>query len=225
MESPSTTTPADDKAASLGVYFFPEDYAGLGRRLLILAVDVVVLGVVFVFCLIAYLLINGIYYQKYGTHLTSLPLLLVCLAVCWTYLALIEGLVGTLGFLCADVKIVNLRGERPSVWRMTFRILFCVPFGLFMPLIDLIWLAGDLDWQSFRDKLAGTLVVRREAIPAGGGPIKLGRILSMGLFLAFFEVGKCNKEAARSAPRPLGGPGQLVTIPTPADTSFRPAGR
>jgi uncharacterized RDD family membrane protein YckC len=188
MNAPSSMTAAELPSAELGVYFFPEDYAGLGRRMAILALDFIVLLVACVFLVVFYAMANGLYHQKYGIDLTPLPFFLGFLAVCWTYLAVIEGLVGTLGFLSADVKIVNLRGERPSIWRMTFRLLICVLFGIFMPVYDLIWLAGDANWQSLRDKLAGTLVVRRDAIPAGGGPIKLRRMMFLGMSLAYFEV-------------------------------------
>ena len=57
--------------------------------------------------------------------------------------------IGTLGFLLAGMKIVNLKGERPSFVRMTFRLLLWV-LGPFHPMIDLLWLSGDRDRQTPR---------------------------------------------------------------------------
>jgi len=38
-------------------------------------------------------------------------------------------------------------------------------------LVDLVWLSGDPHRQAIRDKVAGTYVVRRKAVPIGAGKV------------------------------------------------------
>jgi len=185
MTSPSATTDPD-----LGVYFCSEDYASFPRRLAILAIDSFVLLLIFTLLIMFSLLANAIVFQEYGERLSPWPFVLAFVAICWSYLALIENTIfGTLGFLIVGVKIVNLRGDPPSILRMTLRLLLW-SLGPFNLIYDLVWLAGDIHKQSLRDKIAGTFIVRRDALPAGNGPIKLARLMFMGWTFVFYEVKK-----------------------------------
>ena len=97
--------------------------------------------------------------------------------------------IGTLGFILTGVKVVNLKGERPSFVRMSFRLFLWV-LGPFHPVIDLLWLTGDPDRQTLRDKLAGTYVVRKDAVPCGQGTVRLAHYFLFGLSILFPEVQK-----------------------------------
>jgi uncharacterized RDD family membrane protein YckC len=113
-----------------------------------------------------------------------------CLGFTYFYLVILESSrFGTLGFIITGVKVLNLKGERPSLLRMTLRQLLWV-VGPFHPFTDLLWLGGDDFRQTLRDKFAGTIVVKRDAVPAGRGPVHLRYYGFAGLMLAFAEVQK-----------------------------------
>lgn len=146
------------------VWYAPDDGAGLGRRLAILLIDAaVILG----FWAGPAVLVNA----------AAIPISIeeffpAWFVVTFAYLTALEASpVGSIGFMICGTKIVTLRGERPSVWRMTGRLLICLFLPLSFP-IDLLWLAGDDRRQSLRDKIAGTYVIRKAAAPAGRGPTR-----------------------------------------------------
>jgi hypothetical protein len=82
--------------------------------------------------------------------------------------------------------LVDLQGNRVSLWRSTCRFLF-----LFFHLgncIDLVLLSHDRNRQTLRDKLTGTYVVRRGARPLGYGPIGYPTYFVAGFSFVFSEV-------------------------------------
>jgi hypothetical protein len=93
----------------------------------------------------------------------------------------------TIGYRIADLKVVDLRGVRPSIFQMTWRFLLLV-FGPIDLLVDLIWLGGDENRQTIRDKLAATYVIRRDAVPIGAGPIVRRNYFLLGCSFLFREV-------------------------------------
>jgi uncharacterized RDD family membrane protein YckC len=108
----------------------------------------------------------------------------------FAYLVLLErSSVGTLGYLLTGVRIVTLKGERPSILRMTYRLLLWVA-GPFHPFVDFTWLTGDEFRQTLRDKPAGTVVVRKSAVPAGVGELRLNRYQFQTFSFVFYEVRK-----------------------------------
>lgn len=138
-----------------------DDLAGLVRRSAALAVD---LAVVFFVC-------GSIVACGSGLGLSQRVANLVALCVAWSYLAgLKAGARGTLGYRVARVQLVDLRGNPARLGLCTARFLFLFggPLNL---LFDLFWLTTDPNRQTLRDKLSGTYVVRRGALPAGRGPI------------------------------------------------------
>lgn len=162
-------------------YYSPGDYAGFIRRSVIIEMDFVVLLMVGLVCA--------------ALHEIGLPdgIATCCfLGFSFAYLVLLErSSIGTLGHLLTGVRVVTLKGERPSVLRMTFRLLLWFS-GPFHPLIDLWWLTGDEVRQTLRDKLAGTVVVRKSAVAAGTGAIRLNRYQFHMFSLVFYEVGKAD---------------------------------
>jgi uncharacterized RDD family membrane protein YckC len=169
------------RAPEMGHYFAPQDHAGLFRRFLIITVDLAVAAL----AAIAIAAI-GMAADEGG----SLPALSVYawIAFCYAYFVFLEASdIGTLGFRVTGVRIVTLKGERPSLLRMTFRLLIWV-LGPINVLVDLFWLTGDENKQTLRDKFAGTLVVRKRAHPLGTGEIRLNRYQFLGNSFVFYEV-------------------------------------
>ena len=60
------------------------------------------------------------------------------------------------------MKIISIVGKRLSIWQMTLRflILFFGPLNFF---VDILWLTGEQNKQTLRDKMFGTYVVKRRA--------------------------------------------------------------
>ena len=143
-----------------GVYFRRADYAGFWRRLLVDVVDGLTILVVCVILSAAVWLIH----PSGGLILNSWA------AAMFAYYVLLKRSKGTLGYRLGGVRIVGQDGQRASILALTLRLLFGV-LGPLNWLLDLVWLSGDPHRQALRDKLAGTYVVMRQAVPAGRGKI------------------------------------------------------
>jgi len=171
-----TAQPAD--GADQGVYFATADYATFWQRTLILGIDGVIV-------LVAFVLLVPL---ELPPHPAAEKWLFVWLGLTVLYLVVAEAFIGTLGFLVTGMRIVNLRGERPSVWRMLFRLGLWLVGGPFHPLLDLCFLAGDPHRQTVRDKLAGTYVVHWDATPVGTGKIRAAQLMILCWSLYCQEV-------------------------------------
>ena len=113
---------------------------------------------------------------------------LSALGLVWFYLAVLKpSKVRTVGYWLLGCRIVDLRGQKPSILRMRFRSILWV-FGPFNLLFDLIWCGIDDDRQSLRDRFVGTCVVRNRAVPIGNGEIHLAYFNAMGYALVFPRV-------------------------------------
>jgi uncharacterized RDD family membrane protein YckC len=189
-------TPADSaRIPNLGPYYDAQDYAGIVRRFLILAIDGFVAAGVFLLLVVIDILLHpdapprlsrAVFYGGAGFS--------------YAYFVLLEAsALGTLGFLLTGVKIVTLEGKRPSMLRMTPRFLMWI-LGPINAIFDLYWMTGDEFKQTLRDKFTGTLVVRKHAIPAGSGEIRLNRYQLLGYSLVFYEVDKPKPELLPKAP-------------------------
>jgi uncharacterized RDD family membrane protein YckC len=145
-----------------GVYYALKDYAGLRRRLVILAIDGLVVCIGYVLSIVASR--SGLLGSP-GPYVWALGFA----TFGYLYLAVLaRSRFGTLGYAVASVQVVDLTGMRPSLARMSFRTLFA-GLGPLNALLDVIWLGGDSHRQALRDKLAGTYIIRRGALPAGRG--------------------------------------------------------
>lgn len=174
---------AQSNSLGEGVYFLRDAYAGMGRRFVIIVIDLAVLivvGILLIACSSSFP--ANVESERYFGYLWF--------AFAYRYLVILEASpIGTLGFLITGVKILNLKGERPSILRMTFRLVLWV-LGPFNVLINLIWLGGDYARQTVSDKCAGTIVVRRNSVPTEHGPIHVRYYFLLDLFLAVAEVQK-----------------------------------
>src|SRR5262245_46433423 len=146
-----------------GVYYARRDYAGLLRRFLILLIDAVVVGAIFLVALVSPVILGA--NEQLGVHLVVVAFV----GVSFLYLVILgRTRVGTLGYLLTGVRIVDLRGNPPSVLQMTGRALFSI-FGWPSIVLILLWSGGETDRQALHDKLAHTYVIKRGALPMGHG--------------------------------------------------------
>lgn len=166
----------------MGVYYRPGDYAGLGRRIVIAFVDMAIL-IALIMAIPAGLMELDLEPEAMA-NITFITLLVIT----FLYLVVLKrSKIGTVGYLVTGVKIVDLKGERPSVSKMIFRVLLLLvgPIGIFW---DLLWLTSERTKQTIRDKMAGTYVVKRDAHPFGDGKLRRVMLGVLGWNLAFLEV-------------------------------------
>jgi len=184
-ELKSPTAGDGPKPLDWGVYYRPSDYAGLLRRVVILVVDTaVLLGV-------GFLVLFVWFFFHLGASGPPGWLLLVWLALILLYLILIERTtVGTLGYIVASARIVNLQGKRPSIASMALRFSWLAlgPLAPLIFLVALLWLTGERHKQTLYDKLAGTYAIKKGAVPAGTGRQRMMIYDLMGLSLPMREV-------------------------------------
>ena len=146
-----------------GVIYAPGAYAGLLRRIFAVAIDLCVIPILWTvvsftafFLLPVDLLTDGISGASY-------------FFVVWLYLTVMKpSRFRSVGYWLTGLKIVDYQGRRPSIARMTARLLFTF-VGPMTVWYDTIWLAADPHRQSLHDKAAGTFVVRKDAVPIGTG--------------------------------------------------------
>jgi len=173
---------------NIGVYYNKKDYAGFFKRTIIAVID---LSVIFVIATIAVSVNNYLMNDdKTLFRFNAISILTILIL----YMALLKrSKYRTLGYIIAGVKIVNLKGEKPSVFQMISRLfLFLLgPIGL---IIDIIWLTSETTKQTLRDKYVGTYVINKNASPAGEGPLQSVNIEVLGWRLFFREV-KVTKNA------------------------------
>ena len=172
----SVSTPRDSSLGD-GVFYAENDHAGFVRRLVVIAIDLSLL-----------LLAGGALWYVllaitwYGFDHDPNPMFWIAWPItAWIYLAVIKpSSLRTIGYRVTGLKIVTIKGKRPSVFRMTFRMLLWL-LGPFNLLIDLMWLGADTEQQSLRDCFCGTCVIRHNAEPIGKGPIHLACYTAMGM--------------------------------------------
>jgi len=150
---------------SEGVYYDRQAYAGFWLRLI---VDVIDISVIMTISIIS----TALFMRAFSPSEQLIPVLFLFWAGLWfIYFVLLKrSSFGTLGYKLCKVRIVNLRGERPSILALTFRLIFAA-IGPLNMLFDLIWLSGDENRQALRDKFAQTYVVKKTANPIGTGKI------------------------------------------------------
>ena len=166
-----------DQSMGDGVYYGADQYVGFGRRFAIFLIDGIVLFAALVAASTAWIFAFDV--EHFG---------MLCLAdavLAWAYLVpLKRSRLRTLGYRLTRARLVTLRGERPSLFMLSFRELFWV-LGPGMLVNDFIWCGIDTDRQALRDRFSGICVVRSSAEPEGPGRIHLAYYFSMGYNLRF----------------------------------------
>jgi uncharacterized RDD family membrane protein YckC len=167
------------------VYYAHKDYVGLWKRFLIILIDFTML---FLCSLLIAAILLTISVGPYRWDSIRAAIWVLFLATSYPYLVLLKRTqVGTLAYWLLSTRIVNLKGNRPSVFQMTFRWLLLI-FGPFHFLIDTFWLGGDENKQTLRDKIVGTYVIGKYARPAGQGMQVVRPYYFLGFSFLFREV-------------------------------------
>jgi uncharacterized RDD family membrane protein YckC len=166
-------------------YYDETQYAGFGSRLLVIAVDslVLLMAGMAIWIPFEFLLISGVLEND-----PSGPLWLIYLVGVWIYLAPIKRSdFGTVGFRLLGLTLVSAKGGKPSLLNMTMRMMIWM-FGPFNLLLDLLWLGADAERQSLRDCYLGTYLVKRDSVPIGRAPVHLTHYNAMGFTLSYPRV-------------------------------------
>lgn len=169
-----------------GVYYNRSDYASFTKRVIIAFVDLIVILLISV--LILY--ISNFFINNVETYLDFNFSSFILVSV--IYLAFLKrSKYRTLGYIITGVKIVNLKGEKPSIFRMILRVglLMVGPFEL---VIDIIWLTSEMTRQTLRDKYVGTYVINQNANPEGYVKLQNVSLGVMGWNLSYREIKECN---------------------------------
>ena len=178
-----------------GVYYKLQDYGSLYKRIGVAITDLLFLIIIFFiiasvwpFFFSSLDLTSGVEYGWLALAFFTPAYFWTCTTIAFLYLAILKpSSIRTIGYRIAGLKIVNMRGFKPSLLQMAWRFLLLV-FGPFHFIIDLFWLGGDDDRQSLRDKMAGTYVVRENSAPEGVGAFKYSNYNFFGLSFTFKEV-------------------------------------
>ncbi|WP_254512187.1 RDD family protein [Anatilimnocola floriformis] len=158
-----------DRSLGDGVFYAPGDYIGFWPRIVILLVDGLALTIG--------LIMVGMVSQLIFPPLYSL----LAIVFIWVFeVPLKRSRFRTPGYWLMGCKIVNLRGERPSLFLLTMRAI--MPFYISW---DLVWSGIDEDRQSLRDRYSKTCLVRVKAEPIGSGPVQFSRYFAGGLALFY----------------------------------------
>jgi uncharacterized RDD family membrane protein YckC len=182
-----TGTGAVEQAAE-GVYFSPRDSAGVWRRLVCGLIDVGVLWVLLVALLVGWSVLS------LPREFAGLSLAAAWMLTCFGYLAVLkQSRLGTVGDRATGLKVVDLRGGRPSLTRMTVRCGLLL-LGTGFILIDLLCVLGTRRRQKLSDVIAGTYVVRSGATPEGRGRV----VLAIHCVFGYFFVHEAVRETVRA---------------------------
>jgi uncharacterized RDD family membrane protein YckC len=184
-----------DNSLGTADYYDISDYVGIGTRILVFLIDSVVLVIVsFVLWMpFAALWEAGVFRKDPSGYF-----LLTNLAAIWTYLAPVKrSRVGTLGYQLLGVELVSAKGGRPSLLKMTFRMMMWM-FGPFNFVLDLLWLGADTESQALRDCYLGIYLVKRGARPIGRAPVHISRYTAMGFVLNYPRVCRPNRTVSQN---------------------------
>lgn len=167
---------------NFGVVYEKKAYAGFYKRVIIALVDLIVIAAISSFCLY---ITDFIFYYEDSYYKFNFVFILVLSIF---YLAILKrSKYRTVGYILTSVKIVDLKGERPSIFKMILRVLLFLlgPFELF---IDIIWLTSEATKQTLRDKYIGTYVIAQDAVPVKKGKLQNVSLGFMGWNLMYREV-------------------------------------
>lgn len=169
-----------DRSLGDGVFYAASDYIGFWPRLLILIVDSIVLliGIAILGTVIASLI------PALPPPILSIVLVLF---IWWYEVPLKRSNYRTVAYRLMGCKIVNLRGERSSLFLLTLRTMMW-GMGPFNLLFDLLWCGLDDDRQTLRDRFSSCCLVKVNAEPIGSGHVQLTRFFAGGFALMYPRV-------------------------------------
>ena len=166
-------------------FYDPKDYVGIGKRLIVMIVDsimLVLIGILIWIPFLALILSGVIQIDPSGMFWISF------LVAIWVYLGPIKRSdFGTVGYRLLGIKLVSAKGGKPSLINMTIRMMLWM-FGPFNFVLDLLWLGADSENQSLRDCYLSMYLVTRNANPIGRAQVHLTRYNAMGFAFAYPRV-------------------------------------
>jgi uncharacterized RDD family membrane protein YckC len=160
-----------DHSLGTGVYYASEDYVGFAPRLLILAVDLLVIAAALMVTTSLVLIVSA---GNEGLMFAA------NLLIVWLYLVpLKRSRTRTVGYWLTGCRLVTLKGTRPSLLTLTMR-LGLWGFGPANVFFDVIWCGIDQEEQTLRDRFTSVCVVRNRAEPLGEAAIHMAYYTVMG---------------------------------------------
>lgn len=166
------------KNSNMGVIYSRDDHIGLWKRILIIIIDCLALLIFGVIILLLFEMFK----------LSDNYLIITGFVVVFLYLTILKASgTGTLAYIILKVKVVGLDGSRPSFLKMILRFALLV-IGPLELILDMIWLTGESTKQTLRDKIAGTYVLKSDAVPIENGVIKYVYLDVLGYLLTVREV-------------------------------------
>lgn len=177
-----------EPCAEIGPFVYRrEDYVGMIRHLVIIAVD---------FAVILFVVVPLGSIPAFVAELLSIRsdafVLLGPLLLTWFYLTVLKpSRFRSPGYWVTGSKIVTIYGEKPSTMCMTIRLAatflwFLIPLGIF--LVDFMWPTVDEERQMLRDLYCGTRIIRNRATPIAQGKIVHSFYTAMGYSLMYSSV-------------------------------------
>ena len=150
----------------VGIFFDLENYAGILKRSTAWVIDILFL--IIILAILVYILYFTISEEIIVIKIAFWTFLLIT----YIYLSVLKpSRFRTIGYIVAGLKIVNLKGEKPS-WNTMLTRFVMLGFSPFAFMIDILWLTGEKTKQTLRDKFVGTYVIDNNAIPTGESPLK-----------------------------------------------------
>ena len=136
------------------------DYCGFWRRFAASFLDGTILGA-------AYKLVNTVLLaiaSLTGTAYPGFSDWMLCTILFWTYMIWFKGFKGaTPGYNIFGIRIISINGMQVSIKQIIVRVISsffsAIPLGL-----GYIWIAVDENRQAWHDKIAGTYVIKANAI-------------------------------------------------------------
>lgn len=172
-----------DLKENFGVIYTKEDYAGFIKRVLIGVVD----GLVFIVLLTPWIVFTTLLLNNHGAFYLRINWIFTIILSVWYFALLKRSKYRTVGYVLMGVKIVNLQGETPSIFKMILR-LFLLFLGPFTMYIDLLWITSEATKQTLRDKYVGTYVVNKNAAPVRQGKLQNVTLGVMSWSLMYREI-------------------------------------
>ena len=170
-----------DTTKEQGLYYQKHDYASFLIRLLIIAVDGIV---IFGFCWLFSILTSDL---ELNDHDYLLLIYASIFSFLFIYLVEIKRRWGTVGNLLTVTKVIDITGKRPSIFAMCVRNTFWI-LGPVILIVDLFWIMDDASRQMIRDKFTGVYVIKKNAKSIGQGEIFYSTYMLLGYTVLFKEI-------------------------------------
>jgi uncharacterized RDD family membrane protein YckC len=171
-------------SALTGPLYAKEAYAGFFRRALALALDLLILALLYVVVrALWFVLAPAGYYTD--TALSYFDIAWTAVSVAYV-IGFRFSLYGTPGYRILGIQYAYVIDARPTWSAIAFRSL-AAAFLLWFFALDLFWILVDPRKQAWHDKISGFYVIKRSAKPIGTQPVILRVIDFMMLSFPVYE--------------------------------------